>query len=114
MSFDIPAFVPGIGGTHVGFDIPWVNIPDIPHLATGTVVPANYGEFLAVLGDNKKEREFVAPESALKNALAEAMAQMNGIKNDIVANVSMFPNERAFQQYIIKAEKNIQARGGRI
>lgn len=114
LSFDIPAFVPGIGGTHVGFDIPWVNIPDIPHLATGTVVLANYGEFLAVLGDNKKEREFVAPESALKNALAEAMAQMNGIKNDIVVNVSMFPNERAFQQYIIKAEKNIQARGGRI
>ena len=114
LSFDIPAFVPGIGGTHVGFDIPWVNIPDIPHLANGTVVPANYGEFLAVLGDNKKEREFVAPESALKNALAEAMAQMNGIRNDIVVNVSMFPNERAFQQYIIKAEKNIQARGGRI
>lgn len=114
LSFDIPDFVPSIGGTHVGFDIPWVNIPDIPHLATGTVVPANYGEFLAVLGDNKKEREFVAPESALKNALAEAMAQMNGIRNDIVVNVSMFPNERAFQQYIIKAEKNIQARGGRI
>ena len=114
LSFDIPDFVPSIGGTHVGFDIPWVNIPDIPHLANGTVVPANYGEFLAVLGDNKKEREFVAPESALKNALAEAMAQMNGIKNDIVVNVSMFPNERAFQQYIIKAEKNIQARGGRI
>ena len=114
LSFDIPAFVPVIGGTHVGFDIPWVNIPDIPHLANGTVVPANYGEFLAVLGDNKKEREFVAPESALKNALAEAMAQMNGIRNDIVVNVSMFPNERAFQQYIIKAEKNIQSRGGRI
>ncbi len=114
LSFDIPDFVPSIGGTHVGFDIPWVNIPDIPHLATGTVVPANYGEFLAVLGDNKKEREFVAPESALKNALAEAMAQMNGIRNDIVVNVSMFPNERVFQQYIIKAEKNIQARGGRI
>lgn len=114
LSFDIPAFVPVIGGTHVGFDIPWVNIPDIPRLATGTVVPANYGEFLAVLGDNKKEREFVAPESALKNALAEAMAQMNGIRNDIVVNVSMFPNERAFQQYIIKAEKNIQSRGGRI
>lgn len=114
LSFDIPAFVPVIGGTHVGFDIPWVNIPDIPHLANGTVVPANYGEFMAVLGDNKKEREFVAPESALKNALAEAMAQMNGIRNDIVVNVSMFPNERAFQQYIIKAEKNIQSRGGRI
>ena len=114
LSFDIPDFVPGIGGTHVGFDIPWVDIPDIPHLAKGTVVPANYGEFLAVLGDNKKEREFVAPESALKNAFLEAVSQINNTQGDIVVNVSMFPNERAFQQYIIKAGRNIQSRGGRV
>ena len=114
LSFDIPDFVPGIGGTHVGFDIPWVDIPDIPHLAKGTVVPANYGEFLAVLGDNKKEREFVAPESALKNALLEAMSQINNTQGDIVINVSMFPNERAFQQYVVKAGRNIQSRGGRV
>ena len=114
LSFDIPDFVLGIGGTHVGFDIPWVDIPDIPHLAKGTVVPANYGEFLAVLGDNKKEREFVAPESALKNALFEAMSQINNTQGDIVVNVSMFPGERAFQQYIIKAGRNIQSRGGKI
>ena len=114
LSFDIPDFVPGIGGTHVGFDIPWVDIPDIPHLAKGTVVPANYGEFLAVLGDNKKEREFVAPESVLKNALLEAMSQINNTQGDIVINVSMFPNERAFQQYVVKAGRNIQSRGGRV
>lgn len=114
LSFDIPDFVPGIGGTHVGFDIPWVDIPDIPHLAKGTVVPANYGEFLAVLGDNKKEREFVTPESALKNALIEAMSQINNTQGDIVINVSMFPNERAFQQYVVKAGRNIQSRGGRV
>ena len=114
LSFDIPDFVPGIGGTHVGFDIPWVDIPDIPHLAKGTVVPANYGEFLAVLGDNKKEREFVTPESALKNAFLEAMSQINNTQGDIVINVSMFPNERAFQQYVVKAGRNIQSRGGRV
>ena len=114
LSFDIPDFVPGIGGTHVGFDIPWVDIPDIPHLAKGTVVPANYGEFLAVLGDNKKEREFVTPESALKNAFLEAVSQINNTQGDIVVNVSMFPNERAFQQYVVKAGRNIQSRGGRV
>lgn len=104
-SFEMPGF---LGGGTVGF-----NIPEIPHLAKGTVVPANYGEFLAVLGDNKKEREFVAPESALKNALIEAMSQINNT-GDIVINVSMFPNERAFQQYVVKAGRNIQSRGGRV
>lgn len=113
LHFDIPDFVPGIGGTSVGFNIPYVNLPEVPHLATGTVIPANYGEFLAVLGDNKKEREFVSPESALKTAFAEVLSQFSGNQGDIVINLSMFPNERAFQQYIVKANKNIQSRGGK-
>lgn len=53
------------------FDIP-VNLP---RLATGTVVPANYGEFLAVLGDNKREAEIVSPISAMKQAFLEAIAE---------------------------------------
>lgn len=51
-----------------------INVPQIPKLATGTVVPANYGEFLAVLGDNKRETEVVSPLSTIKQALAEVIA----------------------------------------
>lgn len=51
------------------------NITPIPKLASGTVVPANYGEFLAVLGDNKRETEVVSPVSAIKQALKEAMSE---------------------------------------
>lgn len=47
----------------------------IPRLATGTVVPANYGEFLAVLGDNKREPEVVSPVSQMKQAFLEALAE---------------------------------------
>lgn len=50
-----------------------INVPSIPKLATGTVVPANYGEFLAVLGDNKRETEVVSPLSTMKQALAEVL-----------------------------------------
>jgi hypothetical protein len=35
-------------------------LPEIPKLATGTVVPANYGNFLATLGDAKVP-EIVSP-----------------------------------------------------
>ena len=52
--------------------------PLIPKLATGTVVPANYGEFLAVLGDNKRETEVVSPLSTMKQALKEALAESGG------------------------------------
>ena len=49
----------------------------IPKLATGTVVPANYGNFLATLGDNKREPEVVSPLSTMKQAFKEAMSESN-------------------------------------
>lgn len=47
----------------------------LPRLASGTVVPANYGEFLAVLGDNKREAEVVSPISTMKQAVKEAILE---------------------------------------
>ena len=70
LKVDIPDWVPFVGGQTWG-----VNIPEIPRLATGTVVPANYGEFLAVLGDNKREPEVVSPVSQMKQAFLEALAE---------------------------------------
>lgn len=55
--------------------LPKITAPLIPKLATGTVVPANYGEFLAVLGDNKREPEVVSPISSMKQAMLEALAE---------------------------------------
>ena len=49
-------------------------IPSIPMLAAGAVVPPN-NQFLAMLGDNKKETEIVSPLSTMKEALMEALAE---------------------------------------
>lgn len=73
VSFTVPDWVPKIGGNTYGFNLSNVTLPDIPYLAQGTVVPANYGEFLAVLGDNKREAEVVSPISTMKKALAEVL-----------------------------------------
>lgn len=55
--------------------LPTITAPQIPRLATGTVVPANYGEFLAVLGDNKRETEVVSPLSTIERAVENALAK---------------------------------------
>lgn len=67
VSFDIPDWVPELGGKTFGFDI-----PEIPHLASGGYVKANTPR-LAVIGDNKREGEIVAPESKIAEAVAKAM-----------------------------------------
>lgn len=60
--------------------LPSINVPRIPYLAQGTVVPANYGNFLAVLGDNKRETEIVSPLSTIEQAVTNAMKK-NGFGN---------------------------------
>lgn len=72
ISFDVPDWIPGIGGKHVGFSLTPISLP---RLASGTVVPPRAGEFAAILGDNKRETEVVSPLSTIKQALKEAMEE---------------------------------------
>ncbi len=74
---EIPDWVPGVGGKEFGIHLGDVEFKKIPELATGTVIPANYGRFLAMLGDNKRETEVVSPLSTIEQAVRNAMAGGN-------------------------------------
>ena len=102
LSFDIPDDVPVIGGTHFGLDLSYVDIPEIPHLAQGTVVPANYGNFLAVLGDNKRETEIVSPLSTIEKAVRNAMKDGTSTPREIVINTYLYPNSAAYHKEVVK------------
>ena len=67
-----------IAGEKFGFNIPKLEQVSIPRLATGTVVPPNR-EFMAVLGDNKREPEIVSPISTMKQAVLDAILEAGGI-----------------------------------
>lgn len=60
VSFDVPSWVPGVGGKHFGFDI-----PSIPALAEGGIATA---PTLAMIGEGA-ESEAVMPLSKLKSLL---------------------------------------------
>ncbi len=69
LSFDIPDWVPGIGGETFGFDFDNVDIPEIPHLATGGLATA---PTLAMVGDNRNasaDPEVISPLSKLQGML---------------------------------------------
>lgn len=86
----------------------------IPKLATGAYVPANYGEFLAVLGDNKREPEVVSPISAMKQAMAEVLAEYGGMGNggDIHITLTM-PDGRVLFEAVADENNKIKKRTGR-
>lgn len=71
------SFVESIGniiGKDWGFSMP-AEPPMIPRLATGGYVKANTPQ-LAVIGDNKREGEIVAPESKIAEAVAAGFAMV--------------------------------------
>lgn len=88
--------------------LPSIDTPQIPYLAQGTVVPANYGNFLAVLGDNKKETEVVSPLSTIEQAVANAM------KNNSVGviHVHVDLDGREIGRVAVKAVNENKLRGG--
>ena len=76
LDFDIPDWVPSIGGEHVGFSIPEISPIKIPYLATGAVIPPN-APFMAMLGDQRNGKNLEAPEGLIRQIMREEMANIN-------------------------------------
>ena len=74
LSWEIPSWVPGLGGYTFGFDVPYADFPRIPELAQGAVIQPN-NPFLAVLGDQTSGTNIEAPLDTIKQAVAEVMDQ---------------------------------------
>lgn len=70
LSFDIPSWVPGLGGKHFGLNIKEITAPKIPLLATGAVIPPN-APFTAVLGDQRHGNNIETPEALLRQVVRE-------------------------------------------
>lgn len=71
MSFDVPDWVPVIGGRKFGFDLPRANFSKIPYLAQGGYVQPNTPQ-LAMIGDNRHQGEVVSPEDKLTDMARQA------------------------------------------
>lgn len=75
--FDIPEWVPLIGGKSFGINIPLVSQVALPRLAEGAVIPPNR-EFLAVLGDQKSGTNIETPLPTMVQAFKQAMNETGG------------------------------------
>ena len=70
------------GGFTDGSDRSRAEFYDVPGFASGGVIPPN-NPFLAVLGDNRREPEVVAPYSAIKQATSDAIAERGGASSHL-------------------------------
>lgn len=83
LKFDVPDWVPEIGGKSFGLNIPTIPQISIPRLAQGGYVRANTPQ-LAMIGDNRRYGEIVSPEDKLQEMVDRAvlLSARNGSMND--------------------------------
>lgn len=72
LHFDLPDWLPVVGGKSLGFKVPQLGNVSIPKLAQGAVIPPNQ-EFLAMLGDQKHGTNIEAPLETIMEALANVL-----------------------------------------
>lgn len=109
LSFDIPDWVPGMGGKKFGFNIKQLSTINIPRLATGAVTPPNQ-EFVAILGDQKKGKNIEAPEDLIRQIIRE---ENNNNDRPIIINATFELGGTTIGRQIIEIINKEQEAAGR-
>lgn len=103
ISWDVPDWVPGIGGSKFGF-----SIPTVPKLAQGAVIPPNQ-EFLAILGDQKRGVNIETPLDTMLQAFRGALAEFSDYNGgDII--IPIYVNSELSSEEIIRRQDIAQYR----
>lgn len=76
--FEVPDWVPLVGGKSFGINITPVSRVSLPRLAYGAVIPPNR-EFMAVLGDQKSGTNIETPLATMVQAFKQAMTETGGM-----------------------------------
>lgn len=84
LSFNIPDWVPGLGGKKFGLKLKQISTISIPRLAEGAVIRPN-DEFLAMLGDQKSGVNIETPLSTMMDAF-ESSLDKNGTGSVTIYN----------------------------
>ena len=106
-----PWSVPTPFGTKtIGFQATFPRVSTIPYLASGAVIPPR-GEFLAVLGDQKKGNNLEAPESLLRQIVREESGKRQGDGNTY--NVTVNASGRKLLDIIISEAEMRRNRNGK-
>lgn len=112
IKWNVPDWVPNIGGKSLGFNISQIPTIKLPRLAQGGWVAANNPQ-LAIVGDNTREGEIVSPESKIREQVELALAKAGSFAQKVKLQLELlirYPDGRT----IIKTINEAQIAEGRI
>lgn len=109
IQFNMPEWVPLIGGKSFGINITPVSRVALPRLASGAVIPPNR-EFMAVLGDQKSGTNIETPLETMLQAFRQALSENGSSGRSITVVLEM--DKREFARAVYKANNDETQRVG--
>lgn len=111
ISFDVPDWVPGIGGNSFGINIPSISEVKLPRLANGAVIPPNQ-QFAAILGDQRSGMNVETPLKTIEQALRNVMSE-TGMYGDINITVESILDGKVVARNTVKHINSMTRSTGR-
>ena len=106
IKFTIPEWLKDVplagkfAGKSFGFNISTIGSVSLPRLATGTVVPRQASEFIALMGDNNKETEVVSPLSTIEKAVENVLSKNGSFGNKTIYLTGLIDRRVLFEEII--------------
>ncbi len=111
IKFDVPDWVPAIGGKSFGFNITKVSEVSLPRLANGAVIPPNQ-QFAAILGDQRSGMNIEAPLKTIEQALRNVMGESN-FGSDVVINLTAELDGKVLTKKVIRVANAMTRAAGK-
>ena len=110
--FDVPDWVPGVGGKSFGINIPTVSTVNLPRLANGAVIPPNH-QFAAILGDQRSGTNIEAPAALIKEMLSQALLETQGMRGDVTVEIPVNLDGKTIARIIVPHINNMSVQAGK-
>jgi phage-related protein len=109
INFNVPGWVPLIGGNSFGFNLGEVREVNLPRLKNGGITN---GEMTAVIGDNPGGREVVSPLDDLKDIITGTINNAVNSGNNAPSTLVLQINDNVLGEVIIDTFKGLSRQTG--
>lgn len=111
LKFDIPDWVPALGGKSFGFNISELNEVSLPRLADGAVIRGG-NPFMAVLGDQPHgQTNIETPLPTMVKAFKQAIAESGGVGGGNYTFVAQLNGKTIFEETVRQNDMYINRTG---
>lgn len=113
LSFDIPDWVPGMGGKKFGFNIGYMSEVSLPRLAKGNVA---YDKTLAVFGEYagaSNNPEITTPQNIMRETFEDVLSNYNNENSDRPINLTVNVGSTKLGQILLDNLRDMKRQSGK-